>query len=133
MSQRETRVPLPPADIATVLFCTAAVFFALAFGGKALEGYRLQRHNAQIEAQVTALQAETSELNSRLQHVQTDAYVQEVAREQYKWTESGETLIVPQYRPQPDASQGGTVVPSSSAVGLSRWLQWVQRLKRLFD
>ena len=54
MRSQERRLPLPPMDLVTVAVCTAIVFFVLAFGGKALEAYRLQRHNALLRAEVEA-------------------------------------------------------------------------------
>lgn len=50
MKREPRHLPLPPTDILTLLVSTAAVFFTLAFGGKLLEGYRLQRHNAMLRA-----------------------------------------------------------------------------------
>jgi hypothetical protein len=137
MKNRERRLPLPPTDIVTVLVCTAAVFFFLAFGGKALESYRLQRHNAMLLSEIAALEEQKQQLETRLKYVQSPEYVEEVAREQYKWTKPGEKLIVPifRYRPAvvvtPTPLQSGIeTVPAQSA---SYWSEWWNLLTGSFD
>ncbi len=69
--KRELRLPFPPTDILAVLVSTAAVFFALAFGGKLLEGYRLQRHNAMLSAEIGLREEQQQQLQKRLDYVQT--------------------------------------------------------------
>jgi len=92
--KRETSLPLPPTDIVAVVVSTAAVFFGLAFGGKVLEGYRLQRHNAMLLAEIKALEVQHEQLGGHLEEVKTPAYVERVAREQYRWVKAGESLVV---------------------------------------
>ena len=137
MRTGERRLPLPPVDIVSVILCTAALFFALAFGGKALEAYRLRRHNAMLTAQVAELEAEKAGLEERLAYVGTPQYAESVAREQYKWVKSGETLVVATLRryPVPD-----TASPLSAADGQpvpdrteSIWWRFQELLTAVFD
>jgi cell division protein FtsB/cell division protein DivIC len=137
MKTRERRLPLPPMDIISVLICTAAIFFALAFGGKALEGYRLRRHNAILSAQVAELKEEQAELEARLEYVQSPAYAEQVAREEYKWAKPGEKLVIPILRrrpvavplPTPSAPAGETTDNGST----SYWPAWWRLLTGAFD
>jgi len=128
MKQETRRLPLPPADILTMLVTTAAVFFSLAFGGKLLEGYRLQRHNAALRAEVEARQRQQQELQERRDYVQTPAYVEKVAREQYRWVKAGETLVIPIYRSRPAVEP--TPAPAEPTGGItvdqpaSHWPEW---------
>ncbi len=137
MNKRERRLPLPPMDIVTVLVCTVVIFFVLAFGGKALESYRLRRHNDRLREELAALEQETAELQTRLTYVQSPEYVEKVAREQYKLVKPGEKLIIPISR------QGAVVVttptpslPTSQFVSgqpASYWPAWWELLTGRFD
>jgi len=137
MKNRERRLPLPPTDIITVLVCTAAVFFLLAFGGKALEGYRLQRHNAMLRSQIAALEEEQQQLQARLEYVQKPEYVEKVAREQYKWAKIGEKLIITIFRRRPAVEAAPTSLSSTGEVpaiqATSHWTAWWKLLIGQFD
>ena len=122
MKREPRRLPLPPTDILTVLVSTAAVFFALAFGGKLLEGYRLQRHNAVLRAEIDMRQEQQKQLKQRLDYVQTSAYVEKVAREQYRWVKAGETLVIPifRYRPATEPTPTSPTGPTTGRMGETR-------------
>jgi cell division protein FtsB len=128
MKGEPRHLPLPPTDILTVLVSTAAVFFTLAFGGKLLEGYRLQRHNAMLSAEIEAREEQQEQLEQRLDYVQTPAYVEKVAREQYKWVRAGENLVItilrsrPVVAPTPAPPAGPTTEKPTAAV--SHWPEW---------
>jgi len=96
------------------VFFIGAVFFVLAFGGRALEGYRLHRYNATLRAEIRALEEQQDRLRERLEYVQTSEYVEKVAREQYKWTKDGETLVIPILKQDPAAAVSPT--PSAHPV-----------------
>jgi hypothetical protein len=137
MKTRERRLPLPPMDIITVLICTAAIFFALAFGGKALEGYRLRRHNAILSVQVAELKEEQAGLEARLEYVQSPGHAEQIAREEYKWAKPGEKLVIPIFRrrpvvvplPTPSEPAGETTDSGST----SSWPAWWRLLSGAFD
>ncbi len=137
IKNRERRLPLPPMDIITVLVCTVAIFFVLAFGGKALEGYRLRRHNAILSAQVAELREEQAQLEERLDYVKDPAYAEQVAREEYRWVGPGETLVIPIFRrrtvevtPQPPAEPAGGTTDNEAT---SYWPAWWRLLTGAFD
>jgi cell division protein FtsB len=129
MKREPRRLPLPPTDILAVLVSTAAVFFALAFGGKLLEGYRLQRHNAMLRAEIGVREGQQDELERRLAYVKTPAYVEQVAREQYKWVRAGESLVVTIFRHR-SAAEPTPAPPTGAATGttvtqaVSYWPEW---------
>jgi cell division protein FtsB len=128
MKSEPRHLPLPPTDILTVLVSTAAVFFTLAFGGKLLEGYRLQRHNAMLSAEIEVREEQQEQLEQRLDYVQTPAYVEKVAREQYKWVRAGENLVItilrsrPVVAPTPAPPAGPTTEKTTATV--SHWPEW---------
>jgi cell division protein FtsB len=137
MGNRERRLPLLPMDIVTVLVCTVTVFFVLAFGGKALESYRLQRHNDKLRQEIAELEQETAELQARLTYVQSAEYVEQVAREQYKLVKPGEKLIIPIPRQGPLVATTPTPsLPTSETVAqqpASYWSVWWELLTGRFD
>jgi len=136
--KKQRRLPLPPTDILTVVGITIAVFFALAFGGKALEGYRLQRYNEQLRAEIAELEHKQEELKAQLTYVQSPEYVERVAREEYHWVRPGDKLLIPIYRsapaepstPTPRAPAGQSMPDAASA---SHWSEWQELLFGSFD
>ncbi len=137
MKTRERRLPLPPMDIVTVVVCTIAILFVLAFGGKALESYRLRRHNERLRRELAALEQETAELQARLTYVQSAEYVEQVAREQYKLIRPGEKLIIPIFRRGPVVVTTPTpLLPTSRTATeqpASYWPAWWELLTGQFD
>jgi len=138
VSSQRYRLPRPPTNMLTVVFAIVAVFFGLAFAGKALEGYRVHRHNVILQAEISALEEQQEQLRERLEYVQTSAYVEQVAREQYKWTRDGETLVIPVFRqsPAPQASPMASPQPAASAhedPPTSYWQEWWSLLTAPLD
>jgi len=138
MERKERRLPLPPTDILTVMGITVAIFFLLAFGGKALEGYRLHRYNEQLRAEIAELQEQQEELKAKLEYVQSPQYVEKVAREEYRWVQPGDKLVIPIYREAPAAAATATPAASQGqdmpgAETASHWPEWQELLFGSFD
>ena len=122
----------------TVVFAVAAAFFGLAFAGKALEGYRVHRHNVTLQTEISALEEQQVQLRERLEYVQTSEYVEQVAREQYRWTKDGETLVIPIFRQRPVPQVSPTSLPQPTASArehppTSYWQEWWSLLTAPFD
>jgi cell division protein FtsB len=141
MSKGRIRLPVPAADILTVAVSTGAVFFLLAFGGKALEAYRLERHNAGLRNEVAALEEQQAQLQAERDYVQTPEYVEKVAREQYRWTKVGENLVITIFR-QRSSPQAGPLNQPGGPLSVSRvavasgppyWGDWLRLLTGPFD
>jgi cell division protein FtsB len=137
MKNRERRLPLPPTDIMTVLVATAVVFFGLALGGKALEDHRLQRHNTTLRMEIAALEERREQLEAHATYVQSPEYVEQVAREQYKWTKPDEKLVIPILQRRPAMAVTPTPAQSANEPGAaqpaSQWPQWWGLLTGSFD
>ncbi len=135
MKDARRGVPLAATDILTVLVASAAVFFVLAFGAKLVEAYRLERQNAVLEAEKASLESRKQTLINNLEFVGSAAYVEKIAREQWKWARPGDKLVITTYRYVPASSVGG---PFGVGVGEQSetqpsWLSWLRRLRSLFD
>ncbi len=131
--KRESKLPIPATDILAVVASTALFVFALAFGGKLLEGYRLRQHNAMLVAEVAMLKEQQQQLEVRLEEVMTPEYVERVAREQYRWVKPGERLVIPVLREQSAAGQviaqpGGPISVSGDRLTGSFWTDWYELL-----
>ena len=138
MSSQRSRLPRPPTNMLTVVFAVAAAFFGLAFAGKALEGYRVHRHNVTLQTEISALEEQQVQLRERLEYVQTSEYVEQVAREQYRWTKDGETLVIPIFRQRPVPQVSPTSLPQPTASArehppTSYWKEWWSLLTAPFD
>jgi hypothetical protein len=136
MKDARRALPLPPTDLLTVAVATGIVFFLLAYGGKLVEAYRLQRHNATLQAEITALEEEQRELQEKLVYVQSPAYAEQVAREQFKWAAPQDNLVITTYR-YGTLPSGGDVgrgsasgEPNGSGLSMPGWLS---QLLSLFD
>lgn len=131
--KRETHLPISPNDMMAVVASTALFIFALAFGGKLLEGYRLREHNAMLRSEKRLLEAQQRELEAQLEEVKTPAYVERVAREQYHWVKPGESLVVTIFR-EPSAAPAAAAVSGGSTAGTSEsqtgpyWAAWWELL-----
>jgi len=141
MSKGRIRLPVPAADILTVAVSTGAVFLLLAFGGKALEAYRLERHNVGLRNEVEALKEEQKRLEAQRDYVQTPEFVEKVAREQYRWAKVGEKLVITIFRRGSSARTGSpdqigrtaTIGGVAAASGPSYWSDWLRLLTGPFD
>jgi cell division protein FtsB len=131
--KRETHLPISPNDMMAVVASTALFIFALAFGGKLLEGYRLRQHNAMLRTEIRLLEMQRQELEARLKEVKTPAYVERVAREEYHWVKPGESLVVTTFREQSAAPAAVAAVgdltsaPSENETG-PYWAAWWELL-----
>jgi cell division protein FtsB len=137
MKDAKRTIPLAATDILTVLVASAAVFFVLAFGGKVVEAYRLERHNTGLEAEKAGLEIKRQALVTELAYVQSPEYVEKVAREQWKWTKPGDKLVIMTYRygtAAPGGATSGTGTGEAAGTSSGRSMpDWVRRLRSLFD
>jgi len=140
VNSKQYRLPRPLVNALTAGFAIIGVFCVLLFAGKILEGYRVHRYNAALQAEIAALEEHQEQLRKRLAYVQTSEYVETVAREQYKWTRDGETLVVPIFKRHPAEDMSSTPSPQPIASALGNpststcyWPEWWIVLLGPFD
>jgi cell division protein FtsB len=141
MNKQPIRLPVIPADVITVLATTGIVFLLLAFGGKALEAYRLERHNAMLRDQAATFEKQQQGLKERRDYVQTPEYVEKTAREQYKWTKAGDKLVITIFQRRTNAppvasSEATGTRPPAGLTGSTTppfWSEWWRQLAGPFD
>lgn len=84
------------------------VYFLFTFVGNAIRGHQLNTQEAQLNAEIRAQQEKYQQLQALEQYLQSDEYIEEVAREQLGLVKPGETGIVavptqPSPTPDPNA------------------------------
>jgi cell division protein FtsB len=109
-----------------VILVTIALFLIVDFGCRAATNYRINNESQRLRDGVADLRARHEMLRKRLEYVQGDAYVEEIARTQLKWTRPGETVVVvvtPAGTP-PDPVSGVAPLPDRLSAPQSDWLPW---------
>ncbi len=131
MSTRKKRqglVSLP--KVVTVVTCTVVAILTIDFGRKALDNYQIEQQVDWLEEQVRIEQQTNEELQQELEHVSSDAYVEEIARERLKLVKPGEVAVVVIQQPaEASASSAeGSQAGATEAENLPYWQQWANLL-----
>ncbi len=89
----------------------------------------LQAEVATLAPMLTAVREEQAALQSQLDYVQSDAYVDEWSRVNAGMTKPGETLVVPVIiTPTPSPTPIPTVPPIPTPTPMPFWQQWWRAL-----
>ena len=110
---------------------TISIFLVVDFARRTATIYRIKNEAARLEEEVIAVRARGQSLEARLRYVQSDAYVEEIARTQLKWAQPGETVVVvmatPQAVPTPSSDHQHVVTdtPRPTAPWQAWWLLFV--------
>ena len=111
---------------ALIFVATVFAFLLVTLGRRVIANYHLSFEAERLGHQLAALQERHQALEKQLQDVQTDAYVEEVARTQLRWARPGETVVV--VMPIPKAAPASTPEASAAsgdgAAGVPPWLSW---------
>jgi cell division protein FtsB len=127
--KKSQRVLSTPKFVAIVTFTLVAVL-CVDFGRKALDNYNNQRQVEWLRQQVKAEQDTNQELQATLEYVESDAYVEEAARESLGLVKPGEVPVVVVHQaesPVSTTSEGGTAVDGGDEL-MPYWQQWSQLL-----
>ena len=117
------RVPLQFAVIVVIAF---ALYFVLDFGQRVVTSIRLTEYEQQLDVQVRQAQATQTALIEKKKQVQSDTYVEQVARG-WRWAKDGETVVVTQITPAPTPAASAPQPAATPEIPL-----WRQILNFLF-
>jgi cell division protein FtsB len=108
-----------------IIVAIVALSLVIDFGRKAAINYRIQREVDRLEQEVAAARQEQQRLLALKAYVQTDEYVEKVAREELRWSQPGETVVIvkPIVRQTAPAAQA-MGPPPSPTVAKSYWREW---------
>ncbi len=124
MSKAKRHRTVSFTQIITIVVATMAISMIVDFGRKATAGYRIRREELRLEQEIAAEKARHEALLARKRYVQTDEYIEYVAREELKWVRPGETVVVPiplnrKPLPTPEALSAPPQAESES-----HWQEW---------
>jgi cell division protein FtsB len=123
--KRQGFLSLP--KVVTIVTFTVVAILTVDFGRKALDNYQIQHQVEWLRQQVALEQETNEELQEQLEHVSSDAYVEEVARGRLRLVQPGEAAVVVLHEPtepSPATTEGSEAV-APAEEDLPYWQQWV--------
>lgn len=103
---RKSLLPPSPAGIAVILALAAVVYFGFTAGSSALKTFQLGGDEQQASREVTELQRRYERLLILREYLQSDEYVESIARRVLGLVKPGETLVIVSSPEQEDAAGG---------------------------
>ena len=117
----------PLTQFIAIVVISVSVFLAVDFARRTAAIYRIKNEAVRLEEEVASLRAQSQALEARLQYVQSDAYVEEIARTQLNWALPEETAVVVMATPEaapalsPDEQDVETGTPSPEEPWQAWW------------
>ena len=115
---------MPLKQMIAVAAASISLVFLLAFGGQIVEIYRLRSALVIADQGVGELRAEEVALEATLAYVQTDAYVEQVARAELNKIRPGDRRVVIVTREAPPPTSAPAPTPAAPALGSSHLNTW---------
>ena len=107
-TRKRKKAEWPAIQIIAIVGLGIVLFLVVNFGRRAAISYRVHREEVRLEAQLEVARQTQKQLLDQQAYVQSDAYVEEVARNELKWSKPGETVIIilatPQSNNQPPSA-----------------------------
>ena len=114
------------AHLVAIIIVGLSVFLIVDFGIKAAELFQANQQARDLENELNRQHSIRQTLQKRLDYVQSDAYVEEVARNELRWSLPGDTMVVvmsppPEAPVSPEAAQprAGSATPPAPS-----WVNW---------
>lgn len=108
-TRKRKTIEFPVMRFVAIISLGMALFLIIDFGQRVASGYQVGREEEKLEAQMRILSETNAALTARRDYVNTDAYVEEIARNELKWSKPGETVIVILATPQAPLSTTLTI------------------------
>jgi cell division protein FtsB len=125
MSKASRPRTVPFTQIIIIVVATMAISMIVDFGRKATANYRVQREEIRLEQETATEKAQHEALLARKEYVQTDEYIEHVAREELKWVRQGEIVVVPiPLNSKPLPTPEPSLALSKPLQGESHWQEW---------
>ncbi len=97
------RLPsLSTKRIVLLLAVPVVAYFAFSAGGKVLQTYRLKEDETRILAEIKQLEARHLALQAYRDYVESEEYIEKVAREELNLMKKGETAVIVLSPPSPN-------------------------------
>jgi cell division protein FtsB len=125
MSKAKRHRTVPFTQIVTIVVATMAISMIVDFGRKAAANYRIRNEELRLEQEIAAERAKYEALLARREYVQTDEFVERVAREELKWVRPGEIVVVPvPLSRKPPPTLEISPAPAKPLRAESHWQEW---------
>lgn len=125
-TKKRKQIDLPIAQFIAIVVLSISIFLIIDFGRRAATGYRVRREEEKLYAQLEAARQTQQDLLAKRDYVETDIYIEEVTRNELKWSRADETIVVIMATPQaPNSSPTPikTTLPNQPAeTPLQAWL-----------
>jgi cell division protein FtsB len=124
--KRKRGSQFPLTQFIAIIVITISLFLVVDFARRTAATYKIRAEAARMEEEVATARARHQALQARLSYVQSDVYVEEIARTQLKWAREGETAVVVLATPQPETSPPNESQSESadSLISESSWQAW---------
>ncbi len=112
------------AQVVAFIGLILAAYFLVGFARVTLASYRARALKAKLEAEVTALEGDITKLQKKLEYVQTDEYVEEAARTEFRMVRPGDRPVVPLFRGKAVGPAITGVPAAQPAPKIPPWRAW---------
>jgi len=121
LSRKGAFIDSSAARVALLLALPFVIYFLFAVGGKALKSYQLQEDESALRAEIARLTARNAELQAQREYFQTDAYIEQIAREQLGMVKKSETSYVILAPEAPATQAQQQTRPADTRTRPQRW------------
>ena len=107
-------------QVAAIIIFAATLFFIWDFSQRIVTNARIAQNEKQLEVQVARAEATHSALLARRQYVQSDAFIEDKVRTDWRWARENDTVVVTQKTPAPTPPPSA---PQPTPLPLKPWWQ----------
>jgi cell division protein FtsL len=124
MSKKQQRLGIPFTQVIAIIAVVVALFLVVDFGRRAAANYQMNSEVIKLEQEVAAEKERQQRLLAEKTYVQSDAYIEKVAREELKWGRRGEVQVILMLTPQAPPASPPEASPQETAPPKEHWQEW---------
>jgi cell division protein FtsB len=127
---RWSRLPLKHSGthLATLVLALLTLSLLFNFTNQVMQSARLEAKRAELETEVARLEAENNRLEAEVAYVESDSYVERIARERLNYAREGDIVVLPQMPAPTPAAPPAEVAnrPQPRPATDHNWRRWWQ-------
>lgn len=90
--------------LAVVALVAVVVLVGISFARVAIASYQLGEQKADLQRQIAMLKSQNLQLQAQVTALQTDAEIEQLARQELGWTKPGDTEVIVRGLPSPTST-----------------------------